>query len=438
LKHHQIIKDFLTGRIDFWNGNLRDKWDSVGKGVLLIVPAHLKAQWKEEVLLKHFFADCIAKNIDGDFVFELIDKEIGKLGRVRIESYSKFGRMEKKELRRISNEYDLILIDEAHRFRDEKTNAWKNIQDLKKKSGYTSEIGRGIPEGIRNRFILLTATPLNNSIEDLKNLIRVFIDRDYRDLERQGKNTSLFVQYTSLKEELRKNPANPEIIKKFRRVVIQIKKEILDDLILLRTRKYIKEAYTGITINNRPLTFRDPTIKKIRYDEKLPKYYREYLDLYVGLSDFLRDLELPYVEFFTEDNRKTNIKALMKVLLLKRMESSIFAFEKSIQNIKAKEDFLLELLTKYKDINGIRMAWLKKFKSSTQKEFEEGETLEDFIDEKFESFSEVDLKELKERTRKDISLIERYQRKIEKIKVDKKGDEYKDPKLERLIERISN
>lgn len=430
----QIIKDFLSGRIDFWEGDLRNKWESSGKGALLIVPAHLKAQWKEDVFLKYFFSNCLVKNIDGEYTFDLIDKEAGKLGRVRIESYSKFGRMEEEELMELSNDYDLILIDEAHRFRDENTYAWKNIQVLKKKSGYTSEIGRGIPEGIRNRFILLTATPLNNSIDDLKNLLRVFLDRDYRDLERQGKNTSLFLQYTSLKDELKKNPSNQETIKKFKRVITQIKKEILDDLILLRTRKYIKEGYSGITINDKPLTFRDPTIKKIRYDENLGEYYKDYLDLYVDLSDFLQNLELPYVEFFTEDDRKTNIRGLMKVLLLKRMESSIFAFEKSIRNIKNKEESLLGLLSKYKDIEKIRIEWLKKFRSSARKELEEGGTLEDFLDEKFDGISEADLKQLKERTRKDIDLIEKYQKKIEKVKINNGEDEYKDPKLERLTE----
>ena len=434
----QILKDFLYGKLDFWDGKLKKKWESIGKGVLLIVPAHLKSQWKEDVLLKHFFSNCIMKSIDGEFVFDLIDKEFGRLGRVRIESYSKFSRMGEEELRRLSDEYDIVLIDEAHRFRDKNTRAWNNIQVLKKKTTYKSEIGRGIPESIRNRFILLTATPLNNSIEDLKNLLKVFLDRDFRDLERQGKNTSLFDIYSSLKEELKKNPSNPEIIKKFKQVVTQIKKEILDDLILLRTRKYIREKYTGVTINNKPLVFKDSTIKKIRYDEKLGEYYRDYLDLYVGLSDFLRDLELPYVEFFTEDDRKTNIKGLMKILLLKRMESSIYAFERSIQNIKMKEEFLLELLHKHKDINTIREQWLKKFKSSTQKEFEESDTLGDFLEEKFEGFSEADLEKLKEKTKRDIELIERYQKKIERVKLNSDKDEYKDPKLERLFEELDH
>ena len=152
---------------------------------LLIVPAHLKKQWRDDVLLKHFFTNCMIKLIDGEFHFKLIDKSRGELGHIKIMSYSKFGREKEKSLKEMSDIFDLILIDEAHRFRDEKTNAWKNIQLLKKKLSYKEETGYDVSEGIRNRFVLLSATPLNNRISDLINLFKIFLDRDLRDLTRQ-------------------------------------------------------------------------------------------------------------------------------------------------------------------------------------------------------------------------------------------------------------
>jgi superfamily II DNA/RNA helicase len=431
----EIIKNFMYGKIDFWASKLDRKWKEKGKGCLLIVPAHLKSQWRDDVLLKSFFTNCIIKTIDGEFHFKLIDQNSGDLGHIKIISDAKFSRESDETLQEMSDLFDLILVDEAHRFRNDDTNAWKNIQLLKKKITYEEKGENNVEEGIRNRFILLTATPLNNKIGDLINIFKVFIDRDLRDLTRQGKNIKLFEKYESLKKDLKINPGNSELRRKLKETTHLIKNEILDDLMILRTRKYIRDAtrYQGTEIGGRPLVFRDPHVKKVQYDKDLSNYYNDYLDLYNGLAEFLDELEYPYVDLFLiEESSKLNIRTLMKILLLKRIESSIFAFDNSIKRMESKEKYFLKLLDKSSDFEEIREKWQEKY-GKRKIDIDPDEELGILVGEKSEEFEEsikLNIKELKQKAINDLKLIRKYRVKIDKITLS--PDKFIDPKLERL------
>lgn len=431
----QIIKDFLYGTRDFWDGKLKVKWAKKGKGCLLVVPAHLKSQWKDDVLIKSFFNNCIIKYIDGEFYFKITDPNSGELGYVKIISDAKFSRANEESLQEMSDFFDLILIDEAHRFRNDDTNAWNNIQLLKKKLNYKETSEDGVKEGIRNRFILLSATPLNNSISDLINIFKVFIDRDLRDLTRQGKNIKLFEKYGLYKKKIKANPGNRELKKSLKETIKKIKNEILDDLMILRTRKYIRDSarYQGTEIGGKPLIFRDPHVKKIQYDKDLSEYYKNYLDLYNGLAEFLEGLEYPYVDLFLiEDARKHNIRTLMKVLLLKRIESSIYSFDESIKRMESKEKYFLKLLEKFSDFDEIREEWQAKY-GKRKIDFDPDEELGILVGEESydsENSIKLNIKELKQKAKNDLKLIIDYKKKIDKIRKD--HNKFIDPKLERL------
>jgi len=436
----QVLKDYMYGKVDFWDDRLGQKWEEKGRAVLLIVPAHLRRQWRDDVLSTYFFTNCVIKPIDGEYYFGLVDKTQGHLGRVRIVSYSKFTRLSKETLKAFSDEFDVILIDEAHRFRDDKTAAWHNVQELKKKSSYTVDVA-GVSEGIRNRFILLSATPLNNRISDVINIFKTFLDRDLRDLARQGKNVTLFEQYEEAKEQLKEAPSNRELRERLARIVKQIKNELLDDLMLLRTRVYIKEHYKDTRINGKPLVFKDPIVKPVRYDQNLKSYYDEYLALYEGLSTFLEKLEYPYLDLFlVEERRKGNLRALLKILLLKRIESSIYSFVKSINRMKEKEAFVLELLGKFKDHSRIRVEWERRFGKRSEDEVDEDEELGIEFSEAVEGEQEegekelpaLDIEALIDKARSDLRLINEYLKKIEKVRNQDHSDKFKDPKLDSI------
>ena len=121
----------------------------------------------------------------------------------------------------MSDLFDLILVDERIDSEMMTLTPGKH-STIKKKVKYEEMGENNVEEGVRNRFILLTATPLNNRISDLINIFKVFLDRDLRDLTRQGKNIKLFERYESLKKDLNK-PGNRDLRRKLTETIHKIK-----------------------------------------------------------------------------------------------------------------------------------------------------------------------------------------------------------------------
>ena len=187
------------------------------------------------------------------------------------------------------------------------------------------------------------------------------------------------------------------------------------------------------------LVFRDPHVKKTQYDKDLSNYYDDYLDLYSGLAEFLDELEYPYVDLFLiEDRRKLNIRTLMKILLLKRIESSIYAFDNSIKRMESKEKYFLKLLDKSSDFNEIREKWQEKY-GKRKIDFDPDEELGILVEEESEDSEDsikLNIKELKEKAKKDLKLIHEYREKIDKVTLE--SNKFIDPKLERLKIELEN
>lgn len=120
-----------------------------------------------------------------------------------------FSSLDERDIRDLglNYEYDLILIDEAHKFRNRQTKRWKNARVLRFKDD---------DKTFQNKFILLTATPLNNTIWDIYNLIKLFSDDLFSTFKGRGVNvTQLFQEFKELKKKWKESPKyEPELRKK--------------------------------------------------------------------------------------------------------------------------------------------------------------------------------------------------------------------------------
>lgn len=175
--------------------------ESGGKKILISLPASLRKQWELELLEKFGIKSNILDRFTVDKEYQYWKKELtnNKIQNIIITSYA----YSSKLIRRYPEvKWDFIIIDEAHNLRNvfHGTKRAKNLYDLSK----------GIPK------ILLTATPLQNSLADLHGLVsfidpRVFgseklftkryIDgRDYADL----KNELSPVLYRTLRKDVAK------------------------------------------------------------------------------------------------------------------------------------------------------------------------------------------------------------------------------------------
>ena len=346
------------------------------KRILLIIPPNLREQW--EGYLKVFNVKVSKRDILS--MYEVSQKDFPE------EKY---------------HNYDVILVDESHNFRNDNSNRWKNF--MKK---------------IKNNkaiYILLTATPINNSLNDLKTQIDMFKD------ENKFRNEELFRFYNSLKKYIKKEDERlKDDIKQLRR-----------KLIVRTTRRDLKRLYKEIVIPGKgKAKLKEPILK--------PQFYTLKGDIYEQIFDkivnFLSSLELPHLKILNPDAGKYLV-GLYKILLYKRLESSIYAFYRSIIHLENKEKSFENLLKKL-PLNKIREMEREELNKTLRKPDEAQQFLFDYVETE-EKFKEKESKKLYLKDIKnDLKKISEFKRLVEKLKLN--HNKFTDDKiiiLKRLIEK---
>ncbi len=346
-----IIEEFLNKKHPTW---VRENKEP---SVLLILPPSIIPQWEELLTSGYYFLKenkKIKKNTksaDNHKIYEIYDEQGENLiGKVGFLSVGIFQNMKETELKRLAEEYDLYVIDEAHKYRNKNTNRWKHVRKLQKKE-----------DGFPNKFLLLTATPLNNSIEDIFNLIRLFTDDTFASFRIKGiPITELIKRYRDLKKELQKKD-DDNIKKELKKVATEIKQKILDEIMVLRTRKYIMEQFKDLKINGKPLIFKEPKPYSLDYS---PFYTENYRKLIKTIGENLERIVFEYTKLYgtryvvfeeetidEEEEKKHYVEVadLFKLLLGKRLESGIYSFETTLKRIYEKEKIFYTLFKSQMD-----------------------------------------------------------------------------------------
>jgi len=337
-----VIEEFLNGKHPTWLPNGKSP------SIMLILPPSIISQWEELLITSEYFLSGnfkkSVKDLDNHKVYEVYDSSRERfLGKISFLSLGIFQNLKEDELKKIAEEYDLFVIDEAHKYRNKNTNRWKNIRKLQKKE-----------DGSPNKFILLTATPLNNSINDIFNLIRLFVDDTFAPFRIKGVPiTELIKKYGGLKRELQKRD-DDKIKKDLKKVATEIKQKVLDEIMVLRTRKYIMEQFKDVKVNDKPLVFKDPRPFSLDYS---PFYIKQYKLLINSISDNINKVLFEYTKLYgtrfvvfeeesvdEEESAKklVDVADLFKLLLGKRLESGIYPFETTLRRIYEKEKIFYE------------------------------------------------------------------------------------------------
>jgi len=172
---------------------ISQKWAERKKKILVVAPANLRKQWSQELLDKFFLPSMILEARS----FKMFEKdgEINPFDRLEIV-ISSYQFIRTKELKVRGIKWDLVVIDEAHRLR----NVYKP----------TNKIARSIKESLENApKILLTATPLQNSLMELYGLVSMIDDyafgdtRSFRTQYNKIGSNGNEDQFLELKERLR-------------------------------------------------------------------------------------------------------------------------------------------------------------------------------------------------------------------------------------------
>ncbi|SEP11415.1 SNF2 family N-terminal domain-containing protein [Halorientalis persicus] len=323
-----IISDSVGLGKSFIGGELLRDYRLDNKRCLLVVPANLTDQWID--LLQD------ATDEDGNPYFNLeVD---GK--HLEVMSISKFQNLSYERVQQLRKQWDVVLIDEAHRFRNH--GKWRPNPD--DEDDYKGTRRHANLRELRGKtMIMLTATPINNSAKDLQNLISLFTDEN-EIRNKANLNFNAFEEYVDLSAERKdivsgKEEATGARLDQINEQLTNLSEEIsqiLNEVMVLRSRKHVKDSI--LESDDIDISFKPPKVTREEY--QLPPAYRPVYD---NLPEVIDALHLPHITVQNPQAGST-LKALFKLNLLKRLESSTYAFVQSIRTVYESETNLLRAL----------------------------------------------------------------------------------------------
>ncbi|MEG2302328.1 MAG: helicase-related protein [Niameybacter sp.] len=360
-KLYKFQKDGVIGAIDKlekYNGCIIA--DSVGLGktfsalavikyyelrndrVLVLAPKKLRENWsvytqndKRNILVSDRFNYDVLNHTD-------LSRTGGKSGDIDLSTIN-------------WSNYDLVVIDESHNFRN---NAARNNVETR----YTRLMNDVIKKGVKTKVLMLSATPVNNRMNDIKNQIAfmtegkdsAFADAGIPSIEQTLKKAqTIFNKWCDLGEDQR-------TLDRFLEMMNTSYFKLLDTVTIARSRRHIERYYNVAEIGKFP-TRLDPTNKRSDIDSenkfpKLEEINKEIMRLKLaGYSPLRYVLPSKREEYnqkydilvkggtsvFKQVDRENSIVHLMRANILKRMESSIHSFGLTVSKILNHIDLLL-------------------------------------------------------------------------------------------------
>ena len=314
--------------------------------VLVLCPKKLRSNWtiyhaannsELNILVEDRFNYTVLSHTD-------LSRDAGYSGDINLETLN-------------WSNYDLVVIDESHNFRNNTKGKRDEDGNVIKKSRYERLMEDIIKKGIPTRVLLLSATPVNTDLKDLRNQINFIVeDKDSAFSQTLGIDSIKQTLTTAQKEftlwSKKKQHLSNELLENLNSSFFTL----LDGLTIARSRKHIQKYY-------------QETIKKLGgFPERLKPIslfshidlednFLDYDDINEQISDYQLSLFKPsnYVleqyqdlyegkviqNNFTQSNRENYLIGMMKVNFLKRLESSVYSFritlERTIGKIKQLE-----------------------------------------------------------------------------------------------------
>lgn len=254
-------------------------------------------------------------------------------------------------------EIDLIVVDESHKFRNDYTEMYLALQEIcKMPRSKSAENG-----DTRKKVILISATPLNNRPQDIENQLYLFQDRRNSTLENIRNLQEYFKpineQYKKLASEKKLN------IKKLKALFQKLRDDVVEPLVIRRTRTDIennKEYLEDLDLQGIKFPkVGDPIALYYDLDGKLSELFFDTVSLITNLDEEGNKIDgLGYyryraIEFLSKEEDKKmygnvesisgRLSAIMKTLLVKRLESSFFAFTQSLSRFQKAIDNMISM-----------------------------------------------------------------------------------------------
>ena len=250
--------------------------------------------------------------------------------------------------------YDLVVIDESHNFRNG-GKLVENSDEETKDNRYVTLMKKVIRAGVKTKVLMLSATPVNNKFLDLKNQLALAyeghteyideklnttrtIDDIFKNAQRAFNTWSKWETYERTTENLLKMLDFDFF-------------EVLDSVTIARSRKHIQKYYDTSDVGSFPTRLKPISLRPHLTDLKAAINYNEIfeqlmllsLTIYTPTHFILSSKMEKYAELygdnkvnvgFTQANREQGIRRLTAINLMKRMESSVYSFNLTLTRIK--------------------------------------------------------------------------------------------------------
>ena len=248
--------------------------------------------------------------------------------------------------------YDLVVIDESHNFR----NGGKlSGEENEKENRYLRLLNRVIRKGVKTKVLMLSATPVNNRFNDLKNQLALAYEgnTDYID-EKLNTTRSIDEIFKSAQRAFNtwsKWEPQDRTTENLLKMLDFDFFEVLDSVTIARSRKHIQKYYDTTDIGTFPTRLKPISLRPqltdlkeaINYNEIFEQLMLLSLTIYTPTHYILPSKMEKYAELyednkvnigFTQANREQGIRRLTAINLMKRMESSVYSFNLTLKRIK--------------------------------------------------------------------------------------------------------
>lgn len=306
------------------------------------------------------------------------------------------------------DDYSLIVIDEAHAFRNPDTKRARALRRLL----------RGDPP---KKVVMLTATPVNNSLWDLYDLLAyfvghdaVFADRGIPSLRRRFNEAASVDPFT----------LRPDVLF-----------DILDETTVRRTRHFVQKFYPNDHFQlpdgeEVVIRFPDPEVRSRTYDldDVLPGFFADFAEIMApeegpGRLTMARYWPTRYRRSGEPDARETALVGLIRSGLLKRFESSAQAFQRTVEKMVDAHDHFARAVEEGTILGSDALTQLQ--------ESDNDEAWEELLEEGDPLDEEIDVAALLSDVRADRALLDGLREQASRISPEN------DPKLELLVEELA-
>jgi SNF2 family DNA or RNA helicase len=264
--------------------------------------------------------------------------------------------------------YDLVVIDESHNFRNNTPGRKDEDGQVIRRSRYERLMQDIIQQGVKTKVLLLSATPVNNTLKDLRNQI-YFITGSEENKKDSALQDSLGI--ASIQETLRvaqltfNDWAKDSRERKTNELLDKLSSgffKLLDGLTIARSRKHVKRYYAdsvtklgGFPEREKPVSVYpkiDARNEFMSYDRLNDEIGNYQLSLFKPSTYIKPEYQAQYeptkVAVFTQANRENFLIGMMKVNFLKRLESSVHSFNLTLNRTVNKIDDLTKRIERFK------------------------------------------------------------------------------------------